>query len=114
MTRTVEIDTDATAGDRDPADAPASPVPRSGGPGQQHVQPRRVRLAGTAALIVTGVAAIALAPLTSDDRRGYVLAHALAAIAPLVAALVWAGAARHRGAPEYRTFWRHWQTACGL
>lgn len=112
MTRTVDID---IAAGRSPGDAAAS-ASAGGRPARrrEHVQPRPVRLAGSVGLAVVAVMAVALSPLVPDGRPGYVLAHALTALPPLVAAHRWAAAAGRRGAPEYRTFWRHWRRACAL
>ena len=76
------------------------------------VFPARTRAVGSAAIVAVAAAGTALAPLASDGRYGYVLAHA-AAGAPFSAATLGlaAIAARRSTTPALRTFWRRWLAA---
>jgi signal transduction histidine kinase len=100
MTPTVEFE-------RPPrATAPAAPP--------AFVFARRPRIAGSAALAVAALVAVALSSLAPAGRSGFMLACSLSAVPPMTAALVWATRVRAEGSPAYHRFWSCWIHACSL
>ena len=90
-------------------------TPRSGDHAQTFdaafVFDRRHRIAGSATLAVTVVAAAGLSTLGGDDRDGFLLAHSLASAPFVVTAMVSAAIVSGRCPGPYRSFWRRWFAA---
>jgi signal transduction histidine kinase len=108
MTRTDEQPTAGTA-DAAPGSAAPAVLPC---PADVFVYSRRTRLLGAIGIAATGLAAVAFAGAIPDDRRGYLLAHALPAIPFLTGAIVCARRAARSCPPELRSFWQRWAQAC--
>ncbi|HET6772019.1 MAG TPA: ATP-binding protein [Acidimicrobiales bacterium] len=76
------------------------------------VYPRRARLLAAACIVATGIAVVAFAAATTDDRDGFLLAHGVAT-APFLAGTVLIARRVQRECPApLRLFWRRWALAC--
>jgi signal transduction histidine kinase len=76
-----------------------------------YVFSRRARVGATIGLAALAVAAVGLSGRVTDDREGYILVHALAAVPFQLGAIVCARRARSVGPAEFRAFWQSWWKA---
>jgi signal transduction histidine kinase len=124
MTRTVDTDIGATP-PAEPHTAVLGSAALAAGtsPGREaaatpeaavHIHRRKVRVGGTAAVVVLAVSAPVLTPLAPPGRSGFVLAHAVTAAPLLALALAWAGPTHRDGARRYHAYWTAFRRACAL
>jgi hypothetical protein len=124
MTRTVDTDIGATP-PAEPHTAVLGSAALAAGtsPGREaaatpeaavHIHRRKVRVGGTAAVVVLAVSAPVLTPLAPPGRSGFVLAHAVTAAPLLALALARAGPTHRDGARRYHAYWTAFRRACAL